>query len=110
MVGEGSLASRLLPSQSAALDAKLAAVKKIAAERAAAAPARSVAMTAEDAPEGVVPDFAGLSIRGALRVAEPRRLELDVKGTGRALRQEPEAGTKAEPGAKVTIWFEGRDA
>jgi cell division protein FtsI (penicillin-binding protein 3) len=109
-VGEGSLASRLLPSQSAALDAKLAAVKKIAAERAATAMSRPVTMTAEDAPEGVVPDFAGLSIRGALRVAEPRRLELDVKGTGRALRQEPEPGTKAEPGAKVTIWFEGRGA
>jgi len=103
-VGEGSLATRVLPSQTAALDAKLAAVKKLAASRAATASAK----IAEDAPDGTVPDFAGLSIRGALRVAEPRRLELDVKGTGRALRQEPAAGMKLEPGAKVTVWFEGR--
>lgn len=106
VVAEGSLASRVLPSQKAELDRKLAAVKKLAAERAATASAR----IAEDAPEGTVPDFAGLSIRGALRVAEPRRLELDVQGSGRALRQEPEPGTKAEPGAKVKVWFAGRDA
>ena len=103
-VGEGSVATRVLPSQTAALDAKLAAVKKLAASRASVAAAH----IADDAPEGTVPDFAGLSIRGALRVAEPRRLEIEVKGSGRALRQEPAPGVKAEPGAKVTVWFAGR--
>ena len=105
VAGEGSVADRVLPSRERALDAKLAAVKALAAERIA-----TNARNAEDTPAGAMPDFAGLSVRRALRVAEPRRLEVEVKGSGRAVRQEPAAGAKADPGAKVVIWFEAQAA
>ncbi len=61
---------------------------------------------AAETPAGIVPDFRGLSVRSALRLAEPRRLEIEVTGSGRATRQEPAAGSKALPGEKVRVWFE----
>lgn len=118
LAGEGSVADRVLPSRKAALDARLeelgasaraserlAAVKALAAERVATS-AKSV----EETPVGTMPDFAGLSVRAALRIAEPRRLEVEVKGTGRVVRQAPEAGVKADAGAKVTLWLESHAA
>ena len=103
--GEGFVAERVTPRKQDA--AKLAAVKALAAKKVAAA------VTSEPEPEeaiaageGVVPDFHGLTLRGALRAAEPRKIEVEMKGTGRATRQEPAAGTKS---AKVTVWFEARD-
>ena len=99
-VGEGSVVPRVLPSAEKAAEAKLAAARTLARERTA-----SRTHAADATPEGMVPDFQGLTVRAALRVAEPRRIEIEVKGSGRALRQEPVPGAKMQPGDKVRIWF-----
>jgi cell division protein FtsI (penicillin-binding protein 3) len=101
--GEGFVAERVAPRKTDA--AKLAAVKALAASKLQAA--NAPAQQEEVAPgEGIVPDFRGLTLRGALRAAEPRKLEIDIHGSGRAMRQEPAPGTKS---AKVSVWFEGRE-
>ncbi|HVO30607.1 MAG TPA: penicillin-binding transpeptidase domain-containing protein [bacterium] len=108
--GEGFVAERVTPKKPDS--AKLAAVKALAAKKLAAAKQddANAESAAEEAGEDVIPDFRGLTLRAALRVAEPRRLELEVKGSGRASRQEPAAGTKVQAGTKVTVWFENAEA
>jgi len=41
--------------------------------------------------EALMPDFKGLTIREALRIAKVRSIDLDVSGSGWAVRQLPEA-------------------
>jgi hypothetical protein len=50
-----------------------------------------------------MPDFEGLSMRGALHLAESRNLEIRVEGSGFAVSQSPEPGArlKAETAVKV---------
>ena len=42
---------------------------------------------------GVVPDFSGLGVARALQLARDRRLLIEVSGSGRAVRQQPRAGS-----------------
>lgn len=104
--GEGFVAERVTPKKPD--PAKLAAVKALAAKKVAAAQSeeQSLETAAAEANDGIVPDFRGLTLRAALRIAEPRKLEIAVRGSGRAVRQQPAPGATATAGAKVTIWFE----
>jgi cell division protein FtsI (penicillin-binding protein 3) len=51
-----------------------------------------------------LPDFAGLSLRQALALAHQRALNLDVKGSGWVIGQDPPAGARAGPDTvKLTL-------
>ena len=51
------------------------------------------------------PDFIGMTVREALAEAAVRGLDLDMSGTGLAVRQEPPAGTPVQSGAVVRVSF-----
>jgi cell division protein FtsI (penicillin-binding protein 3) len=55
--------------------------------------------------ESRMPDFTGLSMRGALRLAEAHNLEIRVEGTGFAVNQSPGPGTRLEAGMSVKLRF-----
>ncbi len=50
-----------------------------------------------------VPDVRGLFARAAVRRLTEASLEAELDGTGRAVGQEPPAGSAVEPGSRVTI-------
>jgi cell division protein FtsI (penicillin-binding protein 3) len=50
-----------------------------------------------------VPDVRGLFARAAVRRLAGAALEADLDGTGKAVTQEPPAGSFVEPGSRVTI-------
>lgn len=100
--GEGFIAARVEKASDAA---KLEAARALAKSRAARGGEKAI--RAADTPDGVLPDFTGLPLRAALRVAEPRQLDVEVRGSGRVIAQEPQPGSKAEPGAKVKLTLEG---
>ena len=51
------------------------------------------------------PDFVGMTVREAMADAAARGLELDMRGAGLALRQDPPAGTAVQAGTVVRITF-----
>ena len=51
------------------------------------------------AERGKIPDFHGLSLRAALALGGANRLDLEVKGSGYVVRQEPAAGARLDSGA-----------
>jgi PASTA domain len=53
----------------------------------------------------LMPDVRGRSVRDAMRVCAQLGLELEALGEGRAVRQEPAAGSRVEAGQKVRIEF-----
>lgn len=53
----------------------------------------------------LMPDVRGRSVRDAQRVCAQLGLELEAHGEGRAVRQEPAAGSRVEAGQKVRIEF-----
>ncbi len=55
--------------------------------------------------ESRMPDFTGLSMRGALRLAEAHNLEIRIEGTGFAVSQSPVPGTPLEAGMSVKLRF-----
>ncbi len=57
------------------------------------------------ATPGVVPDFTGYTMRGALSMASMHELELDVVGSGKAVSQSKAAGESLSDGARVRVVF-----
>ncbi len=53
----------------------------------------------------VMPDFTGMSMRMVLRTAARRSLEVDIRGSGRAILQKPEPGRRIDGSSTVTVWF-----
>lgn len=64
--------------------------------------------TAAMPPEGkaLVPDFTGLSIREAARLAEQRGLLFESEGTGAAVSQDLSVNDIVEQGTHVKVYFE----
>ena len=58
-------------------------------------------------PEGkaVVPDFTGLSLREAARLAEPRGLTFESEGTGAAVSQSLSVNDIVDQGERVKVYF-----
>jgi len=50
--------------------------------------------------------LVGMSLRKCLRVLQSHDVEIEIKGTGRVVSQEPPAGTKLKPGARVLLILE----
>ena len=59
-------------------------------------------------PEGkaLVPNFTGLSIREAARLAEQRGLLFESEGTGAAVSQDLSVNDIVEQGTHVKVYFE----
>jgi cell division protein FtsI (penicillin-binding protein 3) len=55
--------------------------------------------------ESRMPDFTGLSMREALRLAEAHNLEIRIEGTGFAVDQSPGPGTPLKAGMSVKLHF-----
>ena len=53
-----------------------------------------------------VPDVRGLSMVDASRVLRARGLQMELAGSGLAVKQTPAAGAYAPPGTKVKVQFE----
>src|SRR5690606_35740935 len=51
------------------------------------------------------PDFVGMTVRQAMAEAAARGLEIDMRGAGLAIRQEPAAGTPVQAGTLVRVSF-----
>ena len=64
--------------------------------------------SAAAAPEGkaIVPDFTGLSIREAARLAQERGLSFESEGTGAAVRQSLSVNDIVDQGARIKVYFE----
>jgi cell division protein FtsI (penicillin-binding protein 3) len=52
-----------------------------------------------------VPDFAGMSVREALKLARANGVQIDVAGTGIAVKQAVPPGTPVEPGQVILVTF-----
>ncbi len=52
-----------------------------------------------------VPDFSGMSVREALRLAQGNGVDVDIEGSGVAVSQSVPAGTEATPGMTVKLIF-----
>jgi cell division protein FtsI (penicillin-binding protein 3) len=50
-----------------------------------------------------VPDFRGLTVRQALKLASDKGLECDIQGSGVVQNQEPQPGMKREDGKIITL-------
>ncbi len=57
------------------------------------------------AAPGVVPDFTGYTMRGALGMASMHALELDMVGSGKAVSQSRVAGENLSEGARIRVVF-----
>jgi cell division protein FtsI (penicillin-binding protein 3) len=53
--------------------------------------------------EATMPDLRGRSLRHALTMLAPLRLEVEVSGHGLVARQDPEPGASVEPGMAATL-------
>lgn len=53
-----------------------------------------------------VPDVKGSTMRDCARILQNAHLSLVPRGSGKAVRQEPEAFSKVSADTKVTVWFE----
>ncbi|NOZ85624.1 MAG: transpeptidase family protein [Deltaproteobacteria bacterium] len=54
---------------------------------------------------GKLPDFSGLSMRAVARLAGKMGLEIDLYGTGLAVKQEPMPGTVLKKVGVCKVWF-----
>ncbi len=61
--------------------------------------------TAVDHPERI-PDFRGKTIRSVLRIAGERSLDVDIRGSGRAVSQSPSPGGPIPEKGGVTVVFQ----
>jgi cell division protein FtsI (penicillin-binding protein 3) len=52
---------------------------------------------------GAVPDFRGLTVRQALKLASDKGLECEIEGSGVVKNQEPDPGLKHEDGKIITL-------
>src|SRR5262249_32814360 len=53
----------------------------------------------------VVPSFVGKSVRSAIELAESRRLDLEVVGSGVGQTQVPAPGAHVPTGSRITVTF-----
>jgi cell division protein FtsI (penicillin-binding protein 3) len=53
--------------------------------------------------EGTMPDLRGRSLRHALAMLAPLRLEVEISGHGLVARQDPSPGAEVEPGMAATL-------
>ncbi|MEE9614820.1 MAG: penicillin-binding transpeptidase domain-containing protein [Thermodesulfobacteriota bacterium] len=67
-------------------------------------------VSAEAVRAGRVPEFGGGTIRTVLREARAGSLNIDVIGSGRAVRQSPLAGEAVPIDAPIRVWFEPPEA
>ncbi|MGB9802918.1 penicillin-binding transpeptidase domain-containing protein, partial [Desulfofundulus sp.] len=66
----------------------------------------SLRITASQSPHRlVVPDLCGLTVKKAGSILEELGLKFKASGSGVALRQRPEAGSRAAPGTTVLVEF-----
>ena len=63
-------------------------------------------MTLEEIKEGRVPDFSGRSMRTVIRMANRLGAEVDVAGSGMAIKQRPVAGRKFKSDTPIKVWFQ----
>jgi cell division protein FtsI (penicillin-binding protein 3) len=67
---------------------------------------RSETVGSETGASMTVPDFKSKTMRMVLRMADERSLEVDLRGSGRAVKQSPRPGAKARRDAPVSVWFQ----
>lgn len=92
------------------LSAARALASRLAAEGAASADGIDDAAL-DEAPEGAVPDFAGMNVRVAIKEALKVGLDPVVQGSGLVVSQKPKAGKplKGERVVRLTLGRTGRD-
>jgi cell division protein FtsI/penicillin-binding protein 2 len=59
----------------------------------------------DESPLLVVPNFTGLSVRRVTEECQSLGLEIQISGSGLAVRQEPTAGASAHVGSRVWVQF-----
>ncbi|MGI9538419.1 MAG: PASTA domain-containing protein [Desulfocapsaceae bacterium] len=60
----------------------------------------------DDGIEIEMASLTGMSLRKCLRLLQGINVDIEVQGSGRVVSQQPPAGTKMKPGAKVTLILE----
>ena len=73
------------------------------------APGESDALMSEPVVNGSETEMAslvGMSLRKCLRLLQSFDVEIEIQGTGRVVSQDPPAGTKLKPGARVFLVLE----
>ncbi|MBI5561850.1 MAG: penicillin-binding protein [Deltaproteobacteria bacterium] len=53
-----------------------------------------------------VPDFTGATVRTALRLANQRAIDVEIRGSGMAVAQKPPPGQGLGAGGGVMVWFQ----
>lgn len=53
-----------------------------------------------------VPDFTGATVRTVVRAANQRSIDVEIKGSGKAVAQRPVQGSVLTKGGQVTVWFQ----
>jgi cell division protein FtsI (penicillin-binding protein 3) len=89
------------PSKIAALARPL----PVSEEPGPADPAPPIGPAPDYSSPSVMPDLAGLSMRTVMRIAQERALAITVVGTGRAVAQNPAAGTTLTDPRRVRVVF-----
>ena len=69
----------------------------------AAPPAATQVLNA--GPEVAIPNFSGLAERRVAQICQGLGLDLQLSGSGLAIRQDPPAGTRVPVGSRVTVEF-----
>jgi cell division protein FtsI (penicillin-binding protein 3) len=63
----------------------------------------SIAWSSNEAPENIIPDVTGMTLRDALYILENKGLEVQVSGIGRVKHQSLSPGAKVTRGGKIEI-------
>lgn len=69
-------------------------------------PAYRVAEDPGEALSTAVPDFRGRTMRVVLRMAKASSIDVEVKGSGRAVSQRPKPGSSPPDKGRVVVWFQ----
>ncbi|MDR1165702.1 MAG: transpeptidase family protein [Deltaproteobacteria bacterium] len=72
--------------------------------------AAALPLEADPGDPAAMPDLTGLSMRQVLDRLSPLALNLECRGSGRVIAQEPAAGTLTRPGSEALVSFGGKDA
>ena len=65
----------------------------------------SAANDAAPEAEDLLPDFTGMTLKNALKVAQEREIEIKVVGSGWAVSQIPQAGSAVRKNRACTVYF-----
>jgi hypothetical protein len=60
--------------------------------------------------EWIVPDLAGLNMRQVLDVCAKMKCDVSFQGTGYAVKQQPKPGKPLKEGARLHVFFRGRES